>query len=80
MVGNHQKIHELGTNRRTRNKRKYSEINQREDSKGSEGRMERKLEKKNSSGIYKRFKKEMKERNTVEVKSQWCGWEREQAA
>ena len=41
MVGNHQKIHELGTNRRTRNKRKGVERNQRENSKGSGGRMER---------------------------------------
>ena len=40
-MGNHKKIHELGTNIRTRNKRKDSEINQREDSKGSGGRMER---------------------------------------
>ena len=41
MVGNHLKIYELGTNRRTRNKRKHSERNQRKNSKGSEGRMER---------------------------------------
>ena len=41
MVGSNQKIHELGTNRRTINKRKDSERNQREDSKGSGGRMER---------------------------------------
>ena len=41
MVGNHQEIYELGTNRRTRNKRKVSEINQRKNSKGSGGRMER---------------------------------------
>ena len=41
MVGNHQKIHELGINRRTRNKRKNSERNQRKNSKGSGGRMER---------------------------------------
>ena len=41
MVGNHQEIHELGTNRRTRNKRKDSKRNQRKDSKGSGGRMER---------------------------------------
>ena len=41
MVGDHQKIHELGTNRRMRNKRKDSERNQREDSKGIGGRMER---------------------------------------
>ena len=40
MVGNHQKIYELGTNRRTRNKRTYSEIKQRKNSKGSGGRME----------------------------------------
>ena len=33
--GKHQKIHELGTNRRTRNKRKDSKRNQRKDSKGS---------------------------------------------
>ena len=43
MVGNHQKIHELGTNKRTRNKRKDSERNQREDRKGSGGRMERRI-------------------------------------
>ena len=41
MVGNHQKINELSTNRTTRNKRKDSERNQRKDSKGSGGRMER---------------------------------------
>ena len=41
MVGNHQKIHDLGTNIRTRNKRKDRDKNQREDSKGSGGRMER---------------------------------------
>ena len=41
MVRNHQKIRELGTNRRTRNKRKDSERNQSKDSKGSGGRMER---------------------------------------
>ena len=34
-------IHELGTNRRTRNKSKDSERNQRKDSKSSGGRMER---------------------------------------
>ena len=41
MVENHQKIHELGTNRRTRNKREDGERNQRENNKGSGGRMER---------------------------------------
>ena len=41
MVGNHQKIYILGTNRRTRNKRKYSERNQRKNSQSSGGRMER---------------------------------------
>ena len=41
MVENHQKIHELGTNRKTRNKRNDSKRNQRKDSKGSGGRMER---------------------------------------
>ena len=41
MVGNHQKIYELNTNRRTRNKRKNSDRNQRKSSKGSGGRMER---------------------------------------
>ena len=41
MVGIHQKIHELGTKRRTRNKKKDSERNQRKDSLGSGGRMER---------------------------------------
>ena len=61
MVGNQQKIHELGTNRRTRNKRKDSERNQRENSKGSGGRMERRTGEQNSSGIYRRFKKELKE-------------------
>ena len=35
------KIYEIGTNRRTRNKRKDSERNQRKNSKGSGGRMER---------------------------------------
>ena len=44
MVGNHQIIIELGTNRRTRNRRKDSERNQRENSKGSGGRMERRTE------------------------------------
>ena len=43
MVGNDQKIYELGTNRRTRNKKKYSERNQRKNSKGSGGRMERRI-------------------------------------
>ena len=62
MVGNHRKIYELGTNRRTRNKRMDSERNQRKKSKGSGGRMEREeLEKKNSLWIYRRFKKEMKD-------------------
>ena len=37
MVGNHQKIYELGTNRKTRNKRKESEKNQWKNSKGSGG-------------------------------------------
>ena len=41
MVGNHQKIHELSTNRRTINKRNDGERNQRENSKGSGGGMER---------------------------------------
>ena len=41
MVENNQKIHELGTNRRMRNKRKDSKRNQRKDSKGSGRRMER---------------------------------------
>ena len=40
MVGNHQKIYELGTYRRTRNKRKDSERNQRKNCKGSGRRME----------------------------------------
>ena len=35
------KIYELGTNRRTKNKRKDSERNQWKNSKGSGGRMER---------------------------------------
>ena len=41
MMENHQKIHELGTNRRTRNKRKDSKRNKRKDSKGSRRGMER---------------------------------------
>ena len=41
MVRNHQKIHELGTNRRMKNKRKDRKRNRRKDSKGSGGRMER---------------------------------------
>ena len=41
MVGNHQVIHELGTNIRMRNKRKNSKRNQRKNIKGSGGRMER---------------------------------------
>ena len=41
MVGNHQEIYELSTNRRTKNKRKNSKRNQRKNSKGGEGRMDR---------------------------------------
>ena len=40
MVGNHQKIYELGTNRRMRNKKKDSE-RKRKNNKCSGGRMER---------------------------------------
>ena len=56
MVGNYQKIYELNTNRRTRNKRKNSDRNQRKSSKGSGGRMERR-----TGEELLRFKKEMKE-------------------
>ena len=62
MVGNHKKIYELGTNRRTRNKRKYSEkkiIGKLTKVVEEEWREE--LEKKNSLGIYTKFKTEMKE-------------------
>ena len=41
MVEKHQKIHELGTNRRTRYKRKDSKRNQRKDSKGGGRRIKR---------------------------------------
>ena len=60
MMGSHQKIYELGTNRRTKIKEKTA--------KEISGRIAqvveeewRELEKKNSLGIYRRFKKEMKE-------------------
>ena len=50
MVGTHQKIYELGTNRRTRNRRKHSERNQRKISKVVEEEWREELEKKNSLG------------------------------
>ena len=65
-MGNHQKIHELGTNRRTRNKRKDSERNQRKIAKVVEEEWREELGKKNSLGMYKRFKKEMKEEDYSE--------------
>ena len=65
MVGNHLEIYELGTNRRTRNKRKYSERNQWKNNKGSGGRMERRIGEeellRDITQIYRRFKKEMEE-------------------
>ena len=60
-MGNHQKIYELGTNIKTRSKREDSERNQRKIVKVVEKEWREELEKKNSLGIYRRFKKEMKE-------------------
>ena len=72
MVENHQKIHELGTNRRTRNKREDGERNQRENSKGSGGRMERRTGKEEFlRDIYKIPKRN--ERGGLERKSRVNG-------
>ena len=60
-MGNHLKIYELGTNIKTRSKREDSERNQRKIVKVVEKEWREELEKKNSLGIYRRFKKETKE-------------------
>ena len=54
------KYNELGTNRRTRNKRKHTK-ERGKIAKVVEEEWREELEKKNSFGIYRRFKKEMKE-------------------
>ena len=69
--GNHQKIYELSTNRITRNKRRYSERNQRKNSKGSGGRMERRTGEELLRDIHKIQK--INERGGIQRKSRVNG-------
>ena len=57
MVGNHQKIHELGTNRRREIKERTAKQIRGKIAKVVEEEWREEMEKKNSLGIYRRFKK-----------------------